>query len=130
MDRLKEIEEQIQNAAPQQMEVWLAQLSHQAATARATYIDTKEIHSIQRDALEYYVHSQVQAVIEEREKKQSVTGATAKIKSSDDYFSRLKDLGAARAIMDRAKVEADNLERSWDTIRSILASRNAERRMA
>ena len=128
--KLDEIEQQILNAAPQQMEVWLAQLNHQTAIARSRYIESKEVHAIQRDAIEYFVNQQVQSLLESPTKKYSVTGATAKVKSGDDYKERLSGMTDARATMEQHKAESDNLERSWDTIRSILASRNAERRMA
>jgi hypothetical protein len=68
--------------------------------------------------------------ITNRQEGKSNAERERKALTTDEWDTYLSNLSNADTIRDKWKIEYDNKVRLWDTTRSILASKNAERRFS
>lgn len=106
-----------------ELETKLYELAHNCYAADKLYIDGDEQFQILEDNKKSYLATLVEAqegkTTAEKERKALV---------SPEYGSWLEGYQAARKQSRQLRVERDNLQRLFETCRSILSSKNNERR--
>ena len=126
-DELKKIQTRIETATPQELEIWLAQLAYQTGCEREKYVKAKEDAKILETAHD------IATAIEKRDliaKGFKISQAAIEVECSEAYIKRIKEIEVARYQKEVTECKSDNFNRSWDTVRSIMSSRNIERKMS
>lgn len=114
----------IQNATPQQLEGWLAKLASKLeglAMARAEKRASYENLEDNKSRLKAYYMTQSSAVTQ--------AAKESEVLSSTEWELFLEELAEARKEYFTVSAEYDTCIRKWETIRSILSSKNSERRL-
>lgn len=120
----------LDEATPAELERWLGIYAHKTNKAKLDAANSKEAYHMAVDNQDILLAHLTLATIQGTEKKLSKTMAEAMVLDSKEWRDFMTSLAVLRHTANLTKIEADNLERSWDTIRSIMSSRNAERRMS
>lgn len=128
-DSPEEMYPNLEEATPAQLERWLGIYAYKTNIARMNAVNAKEAFNMADDNKDILLANLTLTTIQGTETKLSKTLAEAMVLNSEEWREFMTSLGELRSIASQAKIEADNMERAWDTIRSIMSSRNAERRM-
>lgn len=106
-----------------ELEQKLYELAHSCYSADKLYIDGDEQYQILEDNKKSYLAS----LVDSQEGK-TTAEKERKALMSPEYGAWLEGYKEARKKARQLRVERDNLSRLWETCRSILSSRNNERR--
>lgn len=112
-------------ATPALLEEKLKELAHLAYEKDLEWVDAQETY----DILEDNKKSRFACIVEASEGKTSAEKERAALITAD-WGVYLNTLSNARRLARLSRVEKDNANRLYDTCRSILSSKNAERRFS
>ena len=115
----------IELITPAELEAKLYELAHHCYAADKLYIDGDEEFQILEDNRKPYL-----ALLVEAQEGKTTAEKERKALISPEYGSWLEGYQAARKNSRQLRVERDNLSRLFNTCRSILSSKNNERRRA
>lgn len=113
----------IENATPLQLEVELASLADSANELSVTWYEKKDEYEIKHKSRE-----DILAAITHESFGGSNTEKERNARRSTQWKEFMVDHDILKQESSKATVEKENAIRSWDTIRSIMSSRNTERR--
>lgn len=108
---------------PMDLEQSLLDYAEQAYEAGKKWVKAKE----QADLLEKMKDIKFQDITDRQEGKSNAERERKAI-ISDEWQTYVNNMLTAEGLKTSWKIQYDNLVRFWDTTRSILASKNAERR--
>ena len=111
----------LDQTTPAQLENILWEYDTKTALAANKYIEAKEEFSVLDDNKKSYF-----AVLETAIKVKTSAEKARQSLISEEWCVWVKGYQSARNKMSLAKVHYDNCQRHWDTIRSILTSKNKE----
>lgn len=114
----------LNNVTPAELEMKLKELAHLTYKKELEWIEAQENY----DILEDNKKSKFACIVEIMEGKTSAEKERAALVTID-WGVYLNTLSNARKLARLSRVEKDNANRLYDTCRSILSSKNAERRM-
>ncbi len=113
----------IDTATPAQLEAKLYELAHKCYEADKKYIELDETYQILDDNKKSYF-----AVLVDNQEAKTTAEKERAALQEPAWGAHMKALQEARGLARQARVERDNLQRLWETARSILSSKNTERR--
>jgi len=113
----------IKEMTASQMEEKLLDLAHKVYDADKAYITARERFDVLDDNKKSFF-----AILVDAQEAKTTAEKERRALMSDDWMIQLDGLKAARFASVKAKVERDNYVRLWETLRSIMSSRNTEKR--